>query len=103
VFSSVLGPGAEIGADSVIEQSVVMPDARIGAGCHLRRVIVESGSRVPDGLVIGEDPAADAERFQLSAEGIVLASASALSRAELLGDERACGYATHRLQAVGGA
>jgi glucose-1-phosphate adenylyltransferase len=103
VFSSVLGPGAEVGTDSVIEQSVVMPGARIGSDCHLRRVIVESDSRVPDGTVIGEDPGFDAERFQLSAGGIVLASASALARIRPGTDRRAAGDPAHRLQATGSA
>jgi len=102
VFSSVLGPGAEVGADSVIEQSIVMPDARIGSGCRLRRVIVETGSHVPDGLVIGEDPNVDAERFQLSDGGIVLASASALSQADPHSGQPAPRQPAYRLQATGG-
>jgi glucose-1-phosphate adenylyltransferase len=101
VFSSVLGPGAEVGADSVIEQTIVMPDARIGAGCHLRRAIVESGSQVPDGLVIGEDPNIDAERFQLSQGGVVLVTASALARLAPRHGQPAPGEAAYRLQPTG--
>ncbi len=47
VANSVLGSGVQIGSGCV-----VLPNAQIGAGCHLHRVIVESGMRVPDGTVV---------------------------------------------------
>jgi glucose-1-phosphate adenylyltransferase len=81
VFSSVLSPCVDVGPDSIVEQSVVLPDVKIGTACRLHRVVVEAGCRIPDGFVIGADPRVDAERFQVSPSGIVLVSSCALSRA----------------------
>ncbi len=44
----------------------------IGRGARLNRVIIDSGVRIPEGLVVGEDPALDAKRFRVSEKGICL-------------------------------
>ncbi len=103
VINSVLSPCVEVGPDSIIEQSVVLPSVKVGAGCRLRRVIVEAGSRVPDGLVIGLDPGHDAERFQVSPGGVVLASACALSQAAHHPAQPTSGGASYRIRATAGA
>jgi glucose-1-phosphate adenylyltransferase len=38
----------------------------------LRNVIVERGVRIPSGLVVGEDPVLDHERFRRTESGICL-------------------------------
>jgi glucose-1-phosphate adenylyltransferase len=53
VSHSVLSTNVVVGEDSAVEEAVVLPNARIGANCRLRRVIVESGTEVPDGTIIG--------------------------------------------------
>ena len=103
VFNSVLSPCVEVGSDSIIEQSVLLPDVKVGAGCRLRRVILEAGCRVPDGLVIGVDPSHDAERFQVSPEGVVLVSARALSQAARHAVQPAPQGDSYRIQATTGA
>src|SRR6478609_9353173 len=55
-----------------IENSVVMPDVDIGRSARLRNVIIDRGVRIPEGLVVGEDPLADAERFRRTEQGVVL-------------------------------
>jgi mannose-1-phosphate guanylyltransferase len=56
----VLGQGATVGADAIVERSVVMQGAEIGAGCVVRDAIVAAGARVGDrtqilnGAVLGE-------------------------------------------------
>lgn len=81
VTRSVLGPGVRIDPGAALDQTVVLPDARIGADCRLRRVIVESGCHIPAGTVAGEDPVGDAQRFTITAQGIVLITTESLSRA----------------------
>jgi len=56
VTSSVLATGVRIGDGSMLDEAVVLPNARIGSNCRLRRVIVDSGTEVPDGAVIGWQP-----------------------------------------------
>ena len=69
---SLLFSNVWVDEHTVIEDSLVLPNARIGRDCHIRRAIIDAGCRVADGTVIGEDPAADAERFQVSPGGVVL-------------------------------
>ncbi|HEY7377264.1 MAG TPA: glucose-1-phosphate adenylyltransferase [Steroidobacteraceae bacterium] len=82
VVSSVLGPCVDIGRGSSVVQSVLLPDSRIGVRCRLRRVIVEAGCDIPDDTVIGENPAEDAARFEMSPGGVVLVTKDRLSEKE---------------------
>jgi glucose-1-phosphate adenylyltransferase len=51
---------------------VGLPHARIGRDCHLTRAIIDEHCLIPDGTVIGEDPAEDARRFEVTEAGVVL-------------------------------
>jgi glucose-1-phosphate adenylyltransferase len=62
------------------ENSVVLPDVDIGRSARLRNVIVDRGVRIPAGLVVGEDPALDAERFRRTEQGICLITQPMLDR-----------------------
>lgn len=55
IRNSVLCPGVQIMRGTVIEDSVVLPNTVIGHGCHLRRVVVDSGVQVPDGSLVGQE------------------------------------------------
>ena len=57
---------------SELEDCVVLPDVDIGERCRLTKVVVDKGCRVPDGTVIGEDPQADARRYYVSPNGVVV-------------------------------
>ena len=63
-----------------IENAVVMPDVDIGRSARLRNVIVDRGVRIPEGLVVGEDPIADAERFRRTDQGVTLITQQMLDR-----------------------
>ncbi|HET6195383.1 MAG TPA: glucose-1-phosphate adenylyltransferase [Acetobacteraceae bacterium] len=63
-----------------IENSVVMPDVDIGRSARLRNVIIDRGARIPEGLVVGEDPLADAERFRRTEQGVCLITQPMLDR-----------------------
>jgi glucose-1-phosphate adenylyltransferase len=65
---------------SVIEDSVVLPDVRIGRDCRIRKAVIDRGTRVPDGTVIGEDADADARRFRVTRGGVVLVTAEMLGQ-----------------------
>lgn len=55
VSTSVLSSCVQVAEGSTIEQAVILPGARVGAGCLLRRVIVDVGTRIPDGTVVAPD------------------------------------------------
>jgi glucose-1-phosphate adenylyltransferase len=52
VQRSVVFDGAEVRRGAEVVDTVVLPGAVIGAGSRLRGVIVDSGCRVPEGMVI---------------------------------------------------
>jgi glucose-1-phosphate adenylyltransferase len=55
-----------------VEDSVVLPNVEIGHAAIVRRAIIDKHCRLPDGIAIGVDPAADRQRFHVSAGGITL-------------------------------
>jgi glucose-1-phosphate adenylyltransferase len=69
---SVLFPNVRVDSFCELNEAVIMPGCRIGAGSRLRKVILDCGCDLPEGTVIGEDPVADAQRFERSEGGVVL-------------------------------
>ncbi|MGB7654861.1 MAG: sugar phosphate nucleotidyltransferase, partial [Novosphingobium sp.] len=69
---SLLFTGVKMGSFSSIDEAVVLPRSNIGRGARLSRVIIDSGVRIPEGLVVGEDPVLDAKRFRRSENGVCL-------------------------------
>lgn len=80
VRDSVLFRRTRVEPGSTVAKSLLLPGARVGGDCYLNRVIVDQNCEIPPGTVIGADPARDAQRFTLSADGIVLVSADDLRR-----------------------
>ncbi len=72
VRRSLLFTGVKIGSFSTVSEAVILPYCNIGRGARLSKVIIDSGVRIPEGMVIGEDPALDAQRFRVSDKGVVL-------------------------------
>ena len=51
---------------------MMLPDVTVGRKARLTRVVIDHGVQIPEGLVVGEDPALDAKRFRVSEKGICL-------------------------------
>ena len=56
VTNSVLAGNVQVAEGTLLDETVVLPGARIGANCKLRRVIVDAGMAIPDGLTVGWQP-----------------------------------------------
>ena len=69
---SLLFTGVKMGSYSSVDEAVVLPYCNIGRGARLSRVIVDSGVRIPEGLIVGEDPELDARRFRRTEQGVCL-------------------------------
>lgn len=78
VRRSLLFNCVRINSYSVVEDTVVLPECDIGRHCRIRRAIIGSGCKVPEGLIIGENAEDDARRFDVSDTGIVLVTKSML-------------------------
>ena len=53
---------------------------KIGANCYLQNVILDNGCIVPSGTVIGSDLQADAKKFNVTREGVVLVNRQMLGQ-----------------------
>ncbi len=80
VVHSVLFSNVRVQSFCLVEHSVLLPDVIVNSHCRLRKVIVDRGVTLPAGLVVGEDAALDAQRFERSEGGVVLITAEMLAR-----------------------
>jgi glucose-1-phosphate adenylyltransferase len=80
VHRSLLMTGVKMGSYSSVERGVILPYCNIGRGAKLSRVIIDSGVRIPEGLVVGEDPELDAQRFRRSEKGVCLITKTMIDR-----------------------
>lgn len=63
-----------------VENALMLPNVDVGRGARLRNVIVEKGVRIPPGLVVGEDPVQDAQRFRRTERGVCLITQPMIDR-----------------------
>jgi glucose-1-phosphate adenylyltransferase len=68
-----------------IEDSVILPGVVIGRHARLKRCVIDKGCRIPEGMVIGENPEEDRQRFFVSPKGITLVTAEMLGQGESTG------------------
>jgi len=80
VRRSLLFTGVHAHSYATIDGGVILPYVDIGRYARLKRVVVDRGVRIPDGLVVGEDPELDAKRFRRTPEGIVLITEAMIER-----------------------
>jgi glucose-1-phosphate adenylyltransferase len=55
-----------------VENAVILPDVDVGRHARLRNVVIDRGVKIPEGLVVGEDPELDAKRFRTTSNGVCL-------------------------------
>jgi glucose-1-phosphate adenylyltransferase len=72
VRRSLLFTGVKVHSYSVVENAVIMPEVEIERHVNLNNVIIDRGVRIPAGLVVGQDPELDAQRFRRTESGICL-------------------------------
>ncbi len=77
---SLLFTGVRINSYCAIEEAVVLPRVQIGRNARLRKVVIDSGITIPEGLVVGEDPKLDAKRFRRTESGICLITQPMIDR-----------------------
>jgi len=80
VRNSVLFTNVHTNSYAVLEQAVVLPNVVVHRSARLRRVVVDSGVVIPQGLVVGEDPDEDAKWFRVTERGITLITQDMLDK-----------------------
>jgi len=79
VRRSVLFSNVRVHSFTEIDGAVLLPGVDVARSARLSKVVVDSDVRIPEGLVVGEDPEADAARFRRTSSGICLITAPMIS------------------------
>ena len=80
VRNSLLFTEVHTNSYAVLDHAVVLPYVTVNRHARLRRVVIDRGVVIPDGLVVGEDPAEDAKWFRVSDKGVTLITQDMLNR-----------------------
>ncbi len=77
---SLLFTGVRVNSYSHLEEAVILPECQIARNVRLRKVVLDRGVILPEGLVVGEDPVEDARRFRRSDNGVCLITQPMIDR-----------------------
>jgi len=80
IHRSLLSTGVRTHSFATLDEAVVLPYCHIGRGARLRKVVLDRGVVIPDGLVVGDDPELDARRFRRTDKGVVLITQPMIDR-----------------------
>ena len=69
---TLLSTGSRVHSYSELHEAVVLPYCTIGRGARLRKVVLDRGVNIPEGLVVGEDPEFDKHWFRRTDDGVTL-------------------------------
>jgi glucose-1-phosphate adenylyltransferase len=73
VARSIISPGVRVNSYAEVEDSIIFEGVDIGRHARIRRAIIDKHVRIPAGVEIGYDPAADLARgFTISPGGVVV-------------------------------
>jgi glucose-1-phosphate adenylyltransferase len=82
IDKSLLFTGVHAHSYSVLEHVVALPYVRINRHARLKKVVIDRGVSIPEGLVVGEDPEHDAQRFRRTTAGVCLITQPMIDRLE---------------------
>jgi glucose-1-phosphate adenylyltransferase len=77
---ALLFTGVRVNSYGSIENGVILPYVEIGRSARLKNVVIDANVRIPEGLVVGDDPELDAERFRRTDKGICLITQPMIDR-----------------------
>ncbi|MDE2369337.1 MAG: glucose-1-phosphate adenylyltransferase [Burkholderiales bacterium] len=80
VFRTVLFSQVRVHSYATVNWSVLLPGVQVGRHARVTRAVIDRDCTIPDHMVIGEDPVADAERFVRTESGITLVTRDMLRR-----------------------
>jgi glucose-1-phosphate adenylyltransferase len=77
---SLLFTGVRVNSYTTMEEAVVLPYVDIGRNARIKKVVIDRGVKIPEGLVVGEDPELDAKRFRRTENGVCLITEPMIER-----------------------
>ena len=81
VGESLLFSDVKVHSYSTVTESVILPDVDIGENCQIHRAIIDRGTALEPGTVVGKDPDADRERgFRVTDSGLTLVTPDMLGQ-----------------------
>jgi glucose-1-phosphate adenylyltransferase len=72
VSNSVVSSDVRMNSYSNVEASIVFSHVNIGRHCRIRRAIIDRHVHIPEGTVIGYDPAEDKRRYFVTPSGLTI-------------------------------
>jgi glucose-1-phosphate adenylyltransferase len=80
VRNSLLFTGVHTNSYAVLDHAVVLPYVTVERSARLRNVVIDRGVTIPEKLVVGEDPVADAKWFRVTERGTTLITQGMLDK-----------------------
>ncbi len=80
VKESLLFTGVRVNSYADVDRAVILPYVDIGRKARLKNVVIDSRVKIPEGLVVGEDPELDAARFRRTEKGVCLITQAMVDR-----------------------
>jgi glucose-1-phosphate adenylyltransferase len=80
LWRSLLFTGVHVHSYAHVENAVILPYVDVGRSVRLMNVVIDRGVRIPEGLVIGEDPERDTQRFRRTEGGVCLVTQAMIDR-----------------------
>jgi glucose-1-phosphate adenylyltransferase len=74
VQHSILSPGVRVDNGATVQDSILFDNVQVGEHCILKDCIIDKHVVIPANTQIGVDKVADAKRFTVSDQGIVVIS-----------------------------
>ncbi len=82
VRNSLLFTMVHTNSFAALDHAVILPYVTVGRHARLKKVVVDRGVRIPEKLVVGEDPVEDGKWFRVTDAGITLITQEMLDRRE---------------------
>ncbi len=77
---SLVFTGVRVNSYATAEEAVILPYVDVGRSARLKKVVIDRGVRIPEKLVVGEDPKLDAQRFRRTEDGVCLITQTMIDR-----------------------
>ena len=80
IHRTLLSTSVHLHSYADVDYSVILPGVDVGRGARLKGCVIDANVKIPEGLVVGEDPEEDGRRFRRTDRGVVLITQPMIDR-----------------------